>query len=672
MAHFAEILLPQKVGPEKTTLTYSIPPDVILSRGNLVEIPLRNKKVKGVVWDIHTNAPPYATKPIHHVINNAPHLSAWQLELLVWLADYYCCELWKALKLFLPTSLLKKKQLRLQSLSEENPYTLKFHHQLEEDQQKALKLIQNNRTGTTLLHGITGSGKTEIYLHTAEYHLKQNKQVLMLIPEISLTPQISRRFQDHFNEKVVIIHSQLTPKQKENAWLSIYRGEARIVIGSRSALFAPFKELGIIIMDEEHDSSYKQDQTPRYHALTVAQKITNLLHIPLLLGSATPSLETYYKAQQGEIQLLELRNRPNKTNGKLPTVTIIDLREEIKKKNFSMISELLQEKITEKLKKKEQVLLFLNRRGAASAVLCRSCGFVVNCNACELPMTYHQKLFIEGGIHEVEKLMCHHCGRIENIPNVCPQCESSYIRYLGSGTQKIETELTHLFPQARIVRADRDTIQRRDDFENIYNKVTHGEVDIIVGTQMIATGLHLPKVNLVGVILADLGLTFPHFRSAERTFQLINQVAGRAGREGQEGEVIVQSYLPHHYAITYTAEHNYKGFYEHEIELRKRYNYPPFNKLIKLTITDKQPQRCKEKTIQLHKLLDEKLLAEGIKNTDTIIRFYPALIPKLKYQYRWHILLEGPQALDVLKATLQSNKENFNNIAIDVDPLSTV
>lgn len=281
----------------------------------------------------------------------------------------------------------------------------------------------------------------------------------MLIPEISLTPQISKRFHDHFNEKVAVIHSQLTAKQKEKAWLSIHRGEATIVIGSRSALFAPFKNLGIIMMDEEHDNSYKQDQTPRYHATTVAKKMAEICNIPLLLGSATPSLESYYKARRGKYTLLELNTRPVKTHGKLPAITVIDLREEIKKKNFSMISETLQEKIAEKLQKKEQVLLFLNRRGAASAVLCRSCGFVVTCPACDLAMTYHQKLFIEGGIHQTERLICHHCGRMGHVPVECPHCHGPYIRYIGLGTQKIENELINLFPEARTLRADRESMK---------------------------------------------------------------------------------------------------------------------------------------------------------------------------------------------------------------------
>ena len=470
---FAEVLFPKKLGPDRQTLTYEIPPELLenpgLKEGDIVDVPIRNRVERGIIYNINNIKPAYNCRMIIKKTSNAPHLTSWQMELMQWISEYYFTPLNKAVRLFLPTQILKKKKIKeFIPILEETPYELKFRHKLSPEQIDVIKKLETTDKKVALLHGITGSGKTEIYMHIVEKVLKQGKQVLILIPEISLTPQTCQRFSDFFHEPTVAIHSQLTVSQKEKAWLSIYNGESKIIIGSRSALFAPYQNLGYIIMDEEHDSCYKQDQAPRYHALKVAEKMTELLDIKLLAGSATPTIASYFKATKGEYELLELIMRPNKKNPGLPEAKIIDLREELKAKNFSIFSETLQYEIMARLAKKEQIILFLNRRGAASAVVCRTCGYEVECPNCDIPMTYHKRINIENSIYSTQRLICHHCGYIGKVPTVCPACNSPYIKYIGLGTQKIEEEAAKMFPNARILRADRDTTQKHKDFEKIY------------------------------------------------------------------------------------------------------------------------------------------------------------------------------------------------------------
>ncbi|MBU0667719.1 primosomal protein N', partial [Patescibacteria group bacterium] len=465
-------------------------------------------------------------------------------------------------------------------------------------------------------------------------------------------------------------------KQKELAWQSIYKNEAKIIIGSRSALFAPFQSLSHIIIDEEHDGCYKQDQAPRYNAIDVAVKMAELLGIKVIMGSATPSLESYHKAKTGEYELIELIERPTKENLTLPKAKIVDLREEIKKKNFSIFSETLQEKLCEKLDQREQSILFLNRRGAASAVICRTCGFVVNCQNCEIPLTYHKKITVEDGIHCAERLICHHCGIIKKVPATCPQCDSHYIKFIGLGTQRVEEEIQKLYPTARILRADRDTTLKRDQFAAIYESFKKHQADILVGTQMIAIGLHLPKVNLVGIVMADTGLTIPNFRSSERTFQLITQVAGRAGREDQ-GQAIIQTYLPNHYAIVCAASHDYKSFYRKEISLREEMKNPPFSNLIKLTFKDAGNKKAMDRSLQIFRELEKANQGAAVSENNPVsdetplctLNHYPSLIPRLHNQYRWHILLSGA---GTAPSDLLRKVKNLGGAIIDVDPLSTV
>jgi primosomal protein N' (replication factor Y) (superfamily II helicase) len=659
---FAEVLLPQKVGEKKDTLTYEIPENLKIEIGQIVEVPLRNRLTKGIIFGLSAETPPYKTKPVARIVENAPHLRTWQIDLLKWISAYYFAPLFKTLKLFLPVAFVKKKTLRAELPAELIPYSFNPKHTLNNQQKTALEKFEQTGKTVTLLHGITGSGKTEIYMHITNKYLLQDKQVLLLVPEISLTPQTLAHFKGHFGQQAAVIHSQLTSKQKQQAWMRIHSGEAKIIIGSRSALFAPFLNLGCIILDEEHDGSYKQDQSPRYNTLHVAEKIAKTLGIKLLAGSATPTIETYHKAKSGEYELLELADRAPTDNAGLPVTRIVDLREEIRKKNFSIFSEILQERMRARLGAGEQVIMFLNRRGAASAVICRECGYISKCEPCGVPMTYHNRYTVENSVYHAERLICHHCGRIEKVPHACPNCKSVFIRYIGVGTQRVEDEINRMDPKIRTLRADRDTTGKKDSFKKIYETFLKREADVLIGTQMIAFGLHIPGVNLVGIVLADMGLTVPNFRSAEKTFQLITQVAGRAGREKIGGEVVIQTYLPDHYAIRRAAAHDYLGFFEDEIKIRKSLSYPPFNKLIKVTIADTGNKVCQDKAMDLFNEL--KGLNEGQTHSLT---YYPALIPKLKNRYRWHVLISGPQPEALLRKS-----RLLEGAIIDVDPLSTV
>jgi primosomal protein N' (replication factor Y) len=640
-------------------------------RGKLVEIPLRNKIKRGIIFTMHDKQPPYKTKPIQGILENAPHLTETQLKLLEYISNYYLCPLYKTLKLFIPSTFFQRKKI---TLPEPQQITLPSSFQpfdLSDEQINALESINKTPHQTILLHGITGSGKTEIYRRLTEEIIKNDQQILILIPEISLTPQTAHNFEKQFGNNIAIIHSQLSAKKKQNHWLSIQNGYTKIIIGSRSAIFAPFQNLGMIVIDEEHEDSYKQEQAPRYDVINLAQKIIEILKIKIILGSATPSLESYFKAKEQKYELIELKERVQKNQPtRLPEVTLVDLREEIKKHNFSIFSELLSEKIRQKLAAKEQIILFLNRRGAASAVICRECGHVTKCPHCDIALTYHRKIHLENKTYDTERLICHHCGKIFKTPVNCSNCKSHYIKYVGIGTQKIEEEAKKYFPEARILRADRDTIKKEDDFKTIFQSFKNHEADILIGTQMIAKGLHLPKVNLVGVILADTGLTIPDFRSSEKTFQLLTQVAGRAGRESLQGEVIIQTYMPEHYAIQAAQTHNYEKFYQQELLIRNEHNFPPYKKLIKFTIADSDKEKAYYKSQALFKTFQDFLQKQQEQEL-LEINLYPALIPKLKNLYRWHILLTGANPREFIEnfPFLWSEK---NDIKIDVDPIRTV
>ncbi len=675
---YAEILLPRKMSGSQETLTYVIPPELEgkINRGNLVEIPLKNNLIRGIVWQIHNLKPLFKTRPIARTIDDFFGLTDIQLDLLKYISRQHFCPLYKVLKLFYPVNVFSRKREKKVEKPPLDDFTAPLTQlTLTAEQEKALQQINESSSGRFLLHGITGSGKTEIYRRLTSKLLKQEQQVLILIPEISLTPQTVNNFEKQFGKNIAILHSRLTPAEKIDYLTNIARGHYQIIIGSRSAIFAPFPNLGLIIIDEEHEDSYKQDQAPRYHAREIAEKIAEIMAarktpIKVINGSATPSVETYFQALAGQLELVEMPSRiPHKTATRaLPTIHLVDLREEMRKKNYSIFSELLQQKIEQNLDRHEQTILFLNRRGAASAVICRDCGHIEECPRCNVPLTYHSRVTVEYNILPAQRLICHHCGKIFKIPEICGDCGSHRIKYLGLGTQKIEEELLKRFPQARVMRADRDTTSKKDDFEKIYHAFKKGEADILIGTQMIGKGLHLPQVTLVGIVLADTGLTIPDFRSAEKTFQLITQVAGRSGRE-KPGEVVIQTYLPGHYAIQSTLTNDFTGFYRQEIRHRESGQFPPFQRLAKLTIENLDQQKTYFLSHQLFADLQSfRQEQSGLLNDITL---FPAFIPRLKNKYRWHILLSGKDPQLFLE-NFFLHKPAGNGIKIDVDPLHTI
>lgn len=500
--------------------------------------------------------------------------------------------------------------------------------QLTYDQQEAyksiLESIQAHRQRTYLLHGVTGSGKTEVYLQTIEEVLKLGRQAMMLVPEIALTPQMVLRFKRRFGDEVAVLHSGLSKGERYDEWQKIRDGKASVSVGARSSVFAPFKNLGMIIIDEEHESSYKQEDYPRYQARDIAQWRSQYHQCPLILGSATPSLETYARAEKGVYELLSLPNRVNQQA--LPEIEIVDMRTELSSGNRSMFSEQLRKAIQQRLDKKEQIVLFLNRRGYASFMLCRDCGHVPQCSNCDISLTYHKS---------TDQLKCHYCGHQEVPPNKCPNCESEHIRQVGTGTQRVEELLQEAFQEARIIRMDVDTTSRKGAHEKLLDDFGAGKGDILLGTQMIAKGLDFPNITLVGVLNADTMLNLPDFRASERTYQLLTQVSGRAGRHEKEGEVIIQTYNPEHYAIKDVQANDYTAFFNKEMNYRKMGKYPPYFFLINFTIAHKEMKKVMEASKHIHKILLQHLTDKAL-----VLGPSPAALSRINNEYRFQILVK--------------------------------
>jgi primosomal protein N' (replication factor Y) len=552
-----------------------------------------------------------------------------------------------------------------------------------------------NSSRTFLLHGVTGSGKTEIYLQALAHALKQGKGAIVLVPEISLTPQTVERFKARFSSGklqtlVAVLHSHLSAGERHDEWHKIRQGRARIVIGARSAIFAPVEPLGLIIVDEEHETSYKQEEVPRYHARDVAIMRGQMENAVVVLGSATPSLESFYNCKRGKFSLLELPERVD--NQKMPRVRIVDMRQAAhKEKGTPLFSPQLKEAINQRLDKGEQTILFLNRRGYSTSLQCPKCGYVCNCPNCSLALTFHR---------QEQKLACHLCGHVEKVPLVCPneKCKNPAIRFSGTGTQRVEETLAKLFPKARIQRMDADTMKRKDDYRKVLGDFRAGKIDILVGTQMIAKGLHFPNVTLVGIIYADLALHQPDFRAGERTFQLLTQVAGRAGRGDVEGEVFVQAFAPFHPAIQYARRHDFNGFYEQEIEFREQLKYPPVSRVALLTLKGRNEEKVKFSAEHLKRELEKNLKTQGRAGSplptadmfaddgahgvtrptsfkDLIIAG-PAPAPLLRAEtfYRYQIMLRT-RAMSALSRELAKLVQSLSfpedvTLAVDIDPVN--
>ena len=573
-------------------------------------------------------------------------------------------------------SLVKKGYIEIkQEKVNRNPLSLKKSNEnkklkLTEEQELAIEKVENSieekKFKEFLLYGVTGSGKTEVYMQLIEKVIKNGKSAILLVPEISLTPQMLDRFIGRFGkDKIAVLHSKLSIGERHDEWIRIKEEKSKIVIGARSAIFAPVKNLGIIIIDEEHDSSYKSESSPRYNAKEIAEKICKENNIPLILGSATPDINTFYRTNlenidDRKITLLNLTKRAN--NSSLPKVKIVDLKKELAIGNKTMFSTLLHKLIEENLKNKHQTILFLNRRGYSTFIMCRECGYTMKCPNCNISLTYHSFQ---------NKLKCHYCGHEENPVKICPNCGSTKIRYFGTGTQKIEEEVKKEFPEASIIRMDVDTVSKKNSHEEILNKFKKENIDILIGTQMVVKGHHFPNVTLVGVIEADSSLNIDDFRANERTFQILTQVAGRAGREQLPGKVVVQTYNPNSFAIELSKGQNYDLFYKTEIELRKQLNYPPFCDIIVVGFSGKDNNEISKLSTYVYKLLKTNLENYNIK----VFMPMPAPIDRIKNRYRWRIVAKGKVTSEVnivinkcLQKVYNSGISKNTNIIIDVNP----
>ncbi len=559
-----------------------------------------------------------------------------------------------ALRNLLKKGLLEKKEMDY--LYEEKPPSPDKIILTSEQKEAFLNIKKEKKP--SLLFGVTGSGKTEVYIELMKDILENNKSVLYMVPEISLIDQTINRIKEKFSQEIVLWHSNLSEKEKMSSWDKLQGDRAYIIIGARSSIFAPVKNLGLIIIDEEHETSYKQNEPdPRYNAVEAALKRGEFAQAKVVLGSATPSLERYYRGCQGEFKIETLKNRP--VNSKLPKVEVIDLKEEFKSGNRSVFSLVLKKRIQETLEKKEQIILFLNRRGFSRFILCRECGHVVTCSKCSVPLILHKSPDI---------LKCHYCEKVTSIPNKCPECYSKFIKDMGMGTQKIESLLLETFPGVRVTRLDQDQIKNKDSYKELLTEFSTGKSDILLGTQMVVKGLDFSRVTLVGIISADLSLNVPDLYSAERTFQLLTQVAGRAGRGDLPGHVVIQTYNPGHFSIVSSQEHDFTSFFNQELKQRKLMDYPPYTKLVRILVSGQDQRKTKEYIENLVKKIKKNLTKEEILGPGE------APINKIKNRYRYHFIIKTKDNYlhnylkdNYNKLKSEGQKEDIR-VLFDVDP----
>lgn len=535
-----------------------------------------------------------------------------------------------------------------------------INHNLTPLQQKVVDGVLNGERTTYLVHGVTGSGKTEVYMHIISSVIQSGKTAIMLVPEISLTPQVMQNFVARFGQNVAILHSGLSQGERFDEWQRIKSGRAKIVVGARSAIFAPISNLGVIIIDEEHDSSYYSENNPRYFTHEIAKFRANFNNCSLVLGSATPSVEDYFKAQNGEYTLLEMPVRVN--SKQMPEIKIVDMQSELFNGNSSMFSNALIQKISEKVHSGEQSIIFLNRRGYNSFVMCKDCGYTAKCEDCDVSLVYHK---------EDNELKCHYCGKRYKMISACPNCHSKYIRYGAVGTQKVVEELQKHFPNVKIFRLDNDTTKTKNSHEHILNEFAHTSPSILVGTQMIAKGHDFPLVTLVGIIDADVSLHFSDYRANERTFNLITQVSGRAGRSEKKGEVVLQTYMPKHYVYRYASEYNYKKFYERELNLRKVTNFPPFSNLVRVLVSSENETVAVENT----RVIYEKI--KQIKEQNFADFFYlgamKSPVKRIEKKFRYQILMRiKPEKYEQILAQIfeivKLNKHKLSSVFVEQNP----
>ncbi|ATW24699.1 primosomal protein N' [Candidatus Formimonas warabiya] len=704
--------------------------------GSVVAMPFGREKSEGIVVGFVDEPEVKSIKEIQAVLSPAPLFHKDLIDLACWMGDYYMCPKVSALQCMLPAGLKmanekvsakavdcaylcdagsnlplmkvgpKQKEIvnylqvhhgspvsqvlsetgaprsSLKSLLSKglirvsreeiyrDPYGVKnfitsVPEVLTKEQEAAVQAMEEEYVSgkkPVLLFGVTGSGKTEVYLRLIEKMIYLGKQSIVLVPEIALTPQLVAVFKSRLGEKVAVLHSGLSLGERRDAWMHIALGQIRVVVGARSAVFAPCPNLGLIIMDEEHEQSYKQDNIPRFHTREVAKERCRMQGALFVMGSATPSVETYYQAVQGAYRLVTMEKRI--ANRPLPFVHIVDMRQELRQGNRSIFSRLLQDKMVQRFARKEQILLFLNRRGYHTFVSCRDCGFVLQCPHCNISLTSH------GGN---SRLKCHYCGYSIAVPNICPQCGSGAIRHFGTGTERVEEEVKRLLPQARIARADADTTSRKGAYDEIYFGVKKGEIDVLVGTQMIAKGLDFPQVTLVGIISADLSLHLPEMRAGERAFQLITQVAGRAGRGELPGEVVLQTYSPEDPTLISASKQDYGGYYRNEIMKRETSGYPPFGTMIRVLFSGEGLTVLAKNVEIVARYIGTELTAN-----EEILGPAPAPLEKIKDRYRMQMVIKTNDLArtrsGLARGLEQARRDGFPHknilIAIDVEPLN--
>lgn len=724
MELYAEVIVNSDAVEIDKPFTYKVKDDLVplISVGHRVKIPfgVRNKPTEGFVMALSTEFNDmYKVKEIIKLCDEEPILTREDLLIIEFLVRRTLCKYIDAIRVLIPTGLIKglksKKKKVIKFIKEfcediknkekyENLITFiknndclfskaelskqynfstyvinksiekgylcveetvieRFNRRiykednskdLTEEQKQAILKIENTDKNGVLLKGVTGSGKTEIYMNLVEKVLNRGEGAIVLVPEIALTPQMIERFKGRFGEDVALFHSRLSDGERFDEWYRVKSGRCRLVVGARSAIFLPVDKLGLIIIDEEHEGTYKSEHNPKYNTKEVAEFLSIIKGCKYILGSATPSVESFADAVVSKVELIELNNRVD--NKPLPTMEIVDMREELKVKNLSMFSRKLYKEMKEALDRKEQIILFLNRRGFSTFISCRSCGYVFKCHKCDISMTYHKNGY----------LVCHYCGRTEKQVKICPKCKSKYVKFFGAGTEKVENEVRKYFKDARILRMDADTTRNKDSYERIYNSFKRGEADVLIGTQMITKGLDFKGVTLVGVLAADMSLNIPDYRAGERTFQLITQVAGRAGRGDKEGKVIIQSYTPNHPSLKYAIDNDYVGMFKEEISIRKSMGYPPFGTILLIRGISKNEEKLKKfmKSIanEVNKLLNEEI---------TLLGPTQCIVGKIKDKYRWQILIKG-KIIDELSKKIKDrlyemNKSVYNEIRVNID-----
>lgn len=667
MTRIATVMLTKNVGKP---LDYLVPDEMVdtLKVGAWVEVPLRQGHAQGSVIALRDAAPTHPLKPIGKILLKSVSMASDLLKLADWMEEYYAAPKSQVLKTMLPASIRQGKGKKETSSSplENEEYFLSPAKPLSVDQKSAFEKIvvslNEGKYATHLLFGITGSGKTEVYLQALEHTLKLGKSALILVPEVALTAQTIERFKSRFNEPMAVLHHRLTPKQKREAWEQLGAGKIKLAIGARSAVFSPLQNLGLIIVDEEHDPSYKEsERSPTYHARDVAVFRGLLNQATVVLGSATPSLESYHNSLTGKYILSKLSERPGEAQ--LPEVKIVDMNREVeRKKGFTLFSEELLSGIEKRHERGEQTLLFLNRRGYHRELGCKACGKSISCPQCDVPLTFHKKN---------NHLICHLCEHeVSPPPRSCPSCEASEpLKFKGTGTEQVEASLRAIFPEVRVLRIDADSTKTAGSHQQLFKSFKTGKAEVLVGTQMIAKGLHFPEVTLVGILSGDTALQIPDFRAGETTFQLLTQVAGRAGRGFTPGEVVIQTFLPAHNVIQHAARHDYEAFFKEEMESRQLFGFPPFAKLCKVRFASTDLP-----ALQAYASSFCEKLKNSLPSDYNLSDAAPSGHPKIKSVHRMQCVIRGAKTAPMTRAIQQLLKTlpppGSVRFLIDVDPVS--